>query len=120
MILSTGVTELRNEETQHHLQRRHPWLWRSKLTAFAVAAIQTRHTPIHLDHGLGAALAAQLGAGRELAAASGAIFRQFCGAFELRFLLFDEFLLVLVQAVVFQQPDHAQVTFDGVTDFGHQ
>ena len=120
MILSTGVTELRNEETQNYLQRRHPWLWRSKLTAFAVAAIQTRHTPIHLDHGLGAALGAQLGTGRELTAVRVGTFSLLGSTFELRFLFFDEFFLVLVQTVVFQQPDHAQVTFDGIADFGHQ
>ena len=85
--------------------------------ALAIPTIQTRHAPIHLDHRLGAALAAELCAGREIAFG---LLGFLIGGFVLRPLLRHQLLLVLIQFVILDQPNQLEVAFDGVAQFGDQ
>src|SRR5690606_15713246 len=87
-------------------------------SALAVATIETGHAAIHVNNGLGTALAAQARTGGK-----GAVFfavrrfRLFSG--NLLLFLFDERFLVRVQ-IVLQQADGLHVGFNRFTDFRHQ
>src|SRR5690606_3917751 len=104
------------------LHRSSGWIPTYTLAAFAVSAVQARHAPIHHHDGGGRALRAQLRAFREVAVRERVDLLLL--RFELRLLLFDELLAMLIQVGCFEQTDRLQVLFDHVAelsdDRGHE
>src|SRR5579883_2100593 len=87
-----------------------------RLAAFRVAAVQAGHAPVHHDHGGGAALAAELRAFREVRLCEG--IRLLGARLELRPLLVDQLLLVLIELRLAHEADGLQVLLDHMAELG--
>jgi len=88
------------------------------LAALRVAAVETRHTPIHHHHRSVVAFGAELRAGRKLGFREGV--GLLGGGLEFGALLGHQLFLVFVQLVLVHQPDHDQVLLDDFADLGDQ
>ncbi len=86
------------------------------LPTLTIPTIQTSHTPIHLDHRLGAALATKLRAGRKITLGLCLLI----GGFILRPLLRHQLLLMFIQLVILDQANKLEVTLNGITQLGDQ
>src|SRR5690606_19242960 len=79
-------------------------------------AIETGHAPVHHHEGRGVALPAELRALRKVRAGEGVGLLR--ARLELGALFFHEFLLVLVELALLDEPDGLQVALNDMTELG--